>query len=173
MVVALDDWTRRVMIAPQIVPRTGVAAAFASTPRKAEPASVFKPSVITAMPRRKRPTPPRMEIIVAKTRPPSGRYFINVPVVRNRRESAGVSGCDISAMLPPNVIDGPDAARLPKGLFTSVAHGLLTQGRRMAERNQIRAHDGREKLLGFSAADELERLDREVERFDPGRGLRP
>ena len=66
-------------------------------------------------------------------------------------------------MLPPNVIDGPDAARLPKGLFTSVAHGLLTQGRRMAERNQIRAHDGREKLLGFSAADELERLDREVE----------
>ena len=111
------------MIAPQIVPRTGVAAAFASTPRKAEPASAFKPSVITAMPRRKRPTPPRMEIIVAKTRPPSGRHFINVPVVRNHRESAGVSGCDISAMLPPNVTDRADAAHLPKGLFTSVAHG--------------------------------------------------
>ena len=111
------------MIAPQIVPRTGVAAAFASTPRKAEPASAFKPSVITAMPRRKRPTPPRMEIIVAKTHPPSGRYFINASVVRNRRESAGVFGCGISAMLPTNVTDSAEAAHLPKGLSTLVAHG--------------------------------------------------
>ena len=104
------------MTAPQIVPRTGVAAAFASTPRKAEPASAFKPSVITAMPRRKRPTPPRMEIIVAKTHPPSGHYFINGPVVRNRRESAGVSGCCVSAMLPPNAIDRAEAAHSARGL---------------------------------------------------------
>jgi hypothetical protein len=76
------------------------------------------------MPRRKRPTPPRMEIIVAKTHPPSGRYLINASVVRNRRESAGVFGCGISsAMLPTNVTDSAEAAHLPKGLFTSVAHG--------------------------------------------------
>ena len=78
------------MIAPQIVPRMGVAAAFASTPRRAEPASAFRPSVITAMPKRKRPTPPRMEIIVAKTYPPTGHHCINVPIVRNHREPAGV-----------------------------------------------------------------------------------
>src|SRR5580700_2255314 len=99
MVVALEDCTRRVMIAPQIVPRRGVAAAFASTSRKAEPASAFKPSVITAMPKRKRPTPPRMEIIVVKTYPPGGHHCSNAPIVRNDREPAGVSGCGNSAML--------------------------------------------------------------------------
>jgi hypothetical protein len=64
-----------------------------------------------------------MEIIVAKAHPPSGRYLINASVVRNRRESAGVFGCGISAMLPTNVTDSAEAAHLPKGLFTLVAHG--------------------------------------------------
>jgi hypothetical protein len=66
MVVALDDCTKSVMIAPQNVPWSGVAAAFANTPRKAVPARALSPSVITAMPRRKRPTPPITEIIVVK-----------------------------------------------------------------------------------------------------------
>jgi hypothetical protein len=106
MVVALEDCTRRVMIAPQIVPRMGVAAAFASTPRKAEPASAFKPSVITAMPKRKRPTPPRMEIIVAKAYPPSSVHCINAPIVRNHREPAGVSGRGTSAFLRRLLLTG-------------------------------------------------------------------
>jgi magnesium-transporting ATPase (P-type) len=72
--------------------------------------------LITAMPRRKRPTPPRMEIIVAKTHPPSGHYFISAPVVRNRRESVGFSGCCVSAVLPPNVIDRAEAAHSARGL---------------------------------------------------------
>ena len=40
---------------------------------------------------------------------------------------------------------------------------LLTQGRGMAERNQARAREAREELrhiVGFSAADEIEKLDR-------------
>jgi len=44
----------------------GVTAAFANTPRKAVPARALSPSVITAMPRRKRPTPPITEIMVVK-----------------------------------------------------------------------------------------------------------
>src|SRR5262245_16544934 len=64
MVVALDDWTIRVAMAPQNAPRIGVAAAFARTVRSADPASAFSPSVMTVMPSRNRPTPPRMEIAV-------------------------------------------------------------------------------------------------------------
>ena len=40
---------------------------------------------------------------------------------------------------------------------------LLTQGRGMAERNQARAEHAREELrqlVGFSASDEIEKLDR-------------
>ncbi len=40
---------------------------------------------------------------------------------------------------------------------------ILTQGRGMAERNQARAQEAREELrqvVGFSAADEIEKLDR-------------
>jgi membrane protein implicated in regulation of membrane protease activity len=40
---------------------------------------------------------------------------------------------------------------------------LITQGRGMAERNQARAHEAREELrqiVGFSAADEITKLDR-------------
>jgi hypothetical protein len=64
MVVALDDCTRSVMIAPQMEPRSGVAAALPSTVRNAEPANAFRPSVMTVMPIRKRPTPPNTEIAV-------------------------------------------------------------------------------------------------------------
>src|SRR5215471_13783324 len=64
MVVALEDCTRSVTIAPQKEPSSGVAAALLSTVRRAEPASAFSPSVITVMPSRKRPTPPSIEIAV-------------------------------------------------------------------------------------------------------------
>src|SRR5271163_4260923 len=64
IVVALEDWTISVAMAPQKEPRSGVAAAFASTVRNAEPASALSPSVMTVMPRRNRPTPPRIEIAV-------------------------------------------------------------------------------------------------------------
>src|SRR5262249_22252023 len=72
MVVALDDCTSSVTMAPQNEPRSGVAAALPSTVRKAEPASPFRPPVMTVMPSRKRPTPPRTEIavdILAQPRP--------------------------------------------------------------------------------------------------------
>jgi hypothetical protein len=64
MVVALDDCTSSVTTAPQKDPRSGVAAALLSTVRNAEPASAFRPPVMTVMPSRKRPTPPRIEIAV-------------------------------------------------------------------------------------------------------------
>jgi hypothetical protein len=75
MVVALDDCTSSVMTAPQNVPRSDVAAAFVSTRRKAEPATALRPSVITAMPSKKRPTPPRIEVILSKGVPPTGALF--------------------------------------------------------------------------------------------------
>ena len=64
MGMALDDWTRSVTSAPQKEPRCGVAAALLSTVRSSEPANAFRPSVMTVMPRRKRPTPPSTEIAV-------------------------------------------------------------------------------------------------------------
>src|SRR5215469_3463852 len=64
IVEALDDWTTRVTSAPQNAPRRGVAAALASTTRKAVPARAFMPPVMTVIPSRKRPTPPRIEIAV-------------------------------------------------------------------------------------------------------------
>src|SRR5262249_39968914 len=64
IVVALEDCTIRVAIAPQKVPLNGVAAALASTVRSADPARVFRPVVMTVIPSRKRPTPPRIEIAV-------------------------------------------------------------------------------------------------------------
>ena len=69
MVVALDDCTRSVMIAPQNVPSSGVAAAFSNTVLSAVPASALSPSVITAMPKRNRPTPPTIETVVSKSPP--------------------------------------------------------------------------------------------------------
>src|SRR5215472_8227448 len=64
IVVALDDCTKSVTMAPQKEPRSGVAAALLSTVRSAEPANAFRPAVITVMPSRKRPMPPSTEIAV-------------------------------------------------------------------------------------------------------------
>jgi hypothetical protein len=64
MVVALDDCTRSVTTAPQNAPRSGVPAALLNTVRSAEPASAFRPPVMTVIPSRNRPTPPRIEIVV-------------------------------------------------------------------------------------------------------------
>src|SRR5271168_5123679 len=69
IVTALDDCTSSVTIAPQKTPDSGVAAALPSTVRRAEPASAFSPSVMTDMPSRNRPTPPRTEIAVAMFTP--------------------------------------------------------------------------------------------------------
>jgi hypothetical protein len=47
--------------------------------------------------------------------------------------------------------------------YTGIFAYLLTQGRGMAERDQARAQHAREELrhlVGFSAADEIEKLDR-------------
>lgn len=44
MVVALDDCTKSVMIAPQNAPVSGVAAALLSAVRSAEPANTLRPS---------------------------------------------------------------------------------------------------------------------------------
>jgi hypothetical protein len=64
MVVALEDWTSSAMIAPQNAPDSGVAAALPSTVRSPEPASALRPVVMTVMPSKNRPTPPRIEIAV-------------------------------------------------------------------------------------------------------------
>src|SRR6516164_8990763 len=85
MVVALDDWTRSVTSAPQKEPRSGVAAALLSTVRSAEPANAFRPSVMTVMPRRKRPMPPITEIAVDMRAPQSERrlgYLLTVAQLR-------------------------------------------------------------------------------------------
>src|SRR5215469_15659267 len=65
IVVALDDCTMRVTKAPQNAPDNGVAAALLRVVRSPEPASALRPLVITLMPSRNRPTPPRTEIAVA------------------------------------------------------------------------------------------------------------
>ena len=68
------------MIAPQNVPRSGVAAAFSNTVFKAVPASALSPSVITAMPKRNRPTPPMIETVVSKSPPGPSRLRAQVAV---------------------------------------------------------------------------------------------
>ena len=73
IVTALDDCTSNVIIAPQTAPDSGVAAALPSTVRSAEPASALSPSVMTVMPSRNSPTPPRIAIAVAMRAVPS--YF--------------------------------------------------------------------------------------------------
>src|SRR6516162_3016908 len=64
IVVALDDCTISVTKAPQNVPDNGVAATLLSVVRRREPANAFRPLVMTLMPSRNRPTPPRTEIVV-------------------------------------------------------------------------------------------------------------
>src|SRR5262249_52788986 len=64
IVVALDDCTISVTKAPQNAPDSGVAAALLSVVRSPEPANALRPPVMTLMPSRNRPTPPRTEIAV-------------------------------------------------------------------------------------------------------------
>src|SRR5215831_21088525 len=64
IVVALDDCTMSVTKAPQNAPDNGVAAALLSVARSPEPANALRPLVMTLMPSRNRPTPPRTEIVV-------------------------------------------------------------------------------------------------------------
>src|SRR5215831_18716731 len=64
IVVALDDCTISVMKAPQNAPDNGVAAALFSVVRSPEPANALRPLVMTLMPSRNRPTPPRIAIVV-------------------------------------------------------------------------------------------------------------
>src|SRR5262245_34976673 len=64
IVTALDDCTSRVTTAPQKAPESGVAAAWPRAVRRADPASALRPSVMTVMPSRNSPTPPRMAIVV-------------------------------------------------------------------------------------------------------------
>src|SRR5262245_42412265 len=71
IVVALDDCTIRVTKAPQNAPDKGVAAMLPSVVRSREPANGLRPLVITLMPSRNRPTPPRTEVVV-DIRAPSG-----------------------------------------------------------------------------------------------------
>jgi hypothetical protein len=64
IVVALDDCTISVTKAPQNALDSGVAAAVLSVVRSPGPASALRPLVMTLMPSRNRPTPPRTEIVV-------------------------------------------------------------------------------------------------------------
>src|SRR6516162_9679673 len=64
IVVALEDCTISVTTAPQKAPDSGVAAALPSTVLSLDPASPLRPAVMTLMPSRNRPTPPRTEIVV-------------------------------------------------------------------------------------------------------------
>src|SRR6516164_1563198 len=64
IVVALDDCTISVTKAPQNAPDNGVAAALLSVVRSPGPASALRPAVMTLMPSRNKPTPPRTEIVV-------------------------------------------------------------------------------------------------------------
>src|SRR5262249_34524639 len=64
IVVALDDCTISVMKAPQNALDNGVAAALLSVVRSPEPANALRPLVMTLMPSRNRPTPPRIAIVV-------------------------------------------------------------------------------------------------------------
>src|SRR5262249_46278786 len=79
MVVALDDCTRSVTTAPQKEPRNGVAAALLSTVRSAEPASAFSPPVMTVMPSRNRPTPPRTDMVVDMHAPIDNSILTLIP----------------------------------------------------------------------------------------------
>ena len=59
MVVALDDCTSSVMKAPE----SGAAAALLSIVRREEFAKALRPLVMTVMPSRNRPAPPRFELV--------------------------------------------------------------------------------------------------------------
>src|SRR5262245_15356081 len=74
IVVALDDCTISVMKAPQNALDNGVAAALFSVVRSPEPANALRPPVMTLMPSRNRPTPPRIAIVVDIRAPSPGCF---------------------------------------------------------------------------------------------------
>jgi hypothetical protein len=63
MIVALDDCTSSVVKAPQNAPESGAAAALLSIVRREEFAKALRPLVMTVMPSRNRPAPPRFELV--------------------------------------------------------------------------------------------------------------
>src|SRR5215469_3312803 len=81
IVVALDDCTISVMKAPQNAPDDGVAAALLSVARSPEPANRLRPPVMTLMPSRNKPTPPRTEIAV-DMRAPQGAATVRPNVTQ-------------------------------------------------------------------------------------------
>src|SRR5262245_61846854 len=87
IVVALEDCTISVTTPPQKAPDSGVAAALPRTVRRLDPASPLRPAVMTLMPSRNRPTPPRTEIVVDMRVPP-GTHCDCVPI---RSQSRGSS----------------------------------------------------------------------------------
>jgi hypothetical protein len=91
MVVALDDCTSRVTTAPQNAPDSGVAAALLRTVRSPEPASALRPLVMTVMPSKKRPTPPRIEIATC-ARFPSRECNDDSPFYLAGRKAKAASG---------------------------------------------------------------------------------
>ena len=59
-VMALEDWAMAVVRKPVAIPRSGVAVDFSSRRLIVWPVPVFRPSVIMAMPSRRRARPPRL-----------------------------------------------------------------------------------------------------------------
>src|SRR5262245_30793248 len=83
--------------APQNAPDSGVAAILLSVVRRRDPANALRPLVMTLMPSRNRPTPPRTEIVV-DMRP---------TYVTRGLECNGRRGCSTSATIR-------QAGRFPK-----------------------------------------------------------
>src|SRR5215831_397205 len=81
IVVALDDCTISVTKAPQNAPDSGVAAALLSVVRSPEPANALRLLVMTLMPSRNRPTPPRTDVAVDM------RYVSEVSAARTAASS--------------------------------------------------------------------------------------
>src|SRR5262245_39944088 len=101
IVVALDDCTISVMKAPQNVLDNGVAAALLSVVRSPEPANALRPLVMTLMPSRNRPTPPRIAIVV------DIRPSIAVGAVYDRAQSHNSRSRGHRPRLQPAMSRGP------------------------------------------------------------------
>src|SRR5215468_3319950 len=110
IVVALDDWMMSVTRAPQKAPDNGVAAALLSAARSPEPASALRPAVITLMPSRNRPTPPRTEIVVDMHGPPG----CNDSQVSQRHEAEACSPPDAMSRAPALRVLSPAPSSSPR-----------------------------------------------------------
>ena len=68
-VVALDDCTQQVIRKPEVMPVTRFFVQLASRPRSLLPATFCRPVLITRMPKRNMPSPPRSSrIIIMRSR---------------------------------------------------------------------------------------------------------